>query len=84
MPKYPKNHKDAEYFLNGRKRWVAGSIKAVHDFLVLIHEENPAFTIKQLRGLITDQYRYILNWETVEVLDAHIKAGYWDYVLKLR
>lgn len=35
MPKYPKNYKDVEYFVPGRKRRVAGSTKAVSDFLSL-------------------------------------------------
>lgn len=80
MPKYPRNHKDIEYFVSGRKRRVAGSTKAVNDFLVIIHEENPTFTVRQLRDLITDRSQYIPNYGAIEVLDAHIKAGYGDYV----
>ena len=80
MPKYPKNHEDIEYYVNGRKRRIAGSTKAVNDFLVLVHKENPTFTIRQLRELITDRSRYILNREAVEVLDAYIKAGEGDEV----
>jgi len=60
MPKYPKNHKDIEYFVNGGKRRVAGSTKAVNDFLVIIHEENPTFTVRQLRDLITDRSQYAM------------------------
>lgn len=80
MPKYPKNHKDAEYYVRGRKKRVAGSTRAVNDFLVLIHQENPELTIRQIRELITDRSRYIVNLEAVEVLDAHIKAGYGDCI----
>ena len=80
MPKYPKNHADAEYYVKGRKKRIAGSTVAVKDFLVVLHEENPAFTIRQIRELITDRSRYIPNNEAVEVLDVHIKAGYGDYV----
>ncbi|MCM1220547.1 MAG: hypothetical protein NC548_39280 [Lachnospiraceae bacterium] len=80
MPKYPRNYKDVEYFVSGRKRGVAGSTRAVSDFLVLVHEENPTLTIRQLRELITDKSRYIMNWEAVEILDVHIKAGYGDFI----
>lgn len=80
MPKYPKNHKDVEYFVPGRKRRVAGSTVAIKDFLVIIHEENPTFTIRQLRELITDRTKYIPFTDAVEVLDAHIKVGYGDCV----
>lgn len=80
MPKYPKNHKDVEYYVSGRKRQVASSTKAVSDFLALVHKENPTFTISQLRELITDRFRYLPNQEAIEVLDAHIKAGCGDCV----
>lgn len=76
MPKYPKNHKDVEYYVSGRKKRIAGSTRAVSDFLALIHEENPDMTIRQIKELITDSSRYILNAEAVEVLDAYIEAGY--------
>ena len=42
MPKYPKNHKDVEYRVPGRKSRVAGSTKATSDFLAAVHEEHPA------------------------------------------
>lgn len=80
MPKYPKNHKDVEYFVSGRKKRVAGSTKAVSDFLVLVHEENPTLTIRQLRELITDKSRYIENVDAIVVLDAHIKVGFGDTI----
>lgn len=80
MPKYPKNYKDVEYFVSGRKRRVAGSTRAVSDFLALVHEENPTLTIRQLRELITDKSRYIENLEAIEVLDAHIKIGFGDTI----
>ena len=80
MSRYPKNHKDVEYFVPGRKRRVAGSTKATSDFLAIVHEENPAATIAQLREIITDKMRYICNPEAVEVLAAHIAAGYGDHV----
>lgn len=38
--------------------------------------EHPAATIAELRAIITDKSRYILEPEAVAVLDAHIKAGY--------
>ena len=80
MPKYPKNHKDVEYFVSGRKKRVAGSTKAVSDFLVLVHEENPTLTIRQLRELITDKSRYIENVDAIAILDAHIKVGFGDTI----
>ena len=80
MPKYPKNHKDVEYYVSGRKRRIAGSTIAVRDYLALIHEENPGLTIRQIKELITDGSRYIVDMEAVEVLDAHIKAGYGDII----
>lgn len=80
MPKYPKNYKDVEYFVSGRKRRIAGSTKAVSDFLALVHEENPTLTIRELRELITDKSKFIVDWEAVEVLDAHIKAGCGDCI----
>ncbi|WP_417342052.1 hypothetical protein [Evtepia gabavorous] len=80
MPKYPKNYKDVEYFVPGRKRRVAGSTKAVSDFLSIVHEDYPTFTIKQIRELISDRTRYITDPEAIEVLDAYIKAGYGDHV----
>jgi len=80
MPKFPKNHKDVEYFVSGRKKRVAGSTQATSDFLAIVHEENPTFTIYQLHALITDRSCYIFSPEAVEVLDAHIKAGYGDLI----
>lgn len=80
MPRYPKNHKDVEYFVPGRKRRVAGSTKATSDFLAIVHEENPTATIAQLREIITDKTRYIRSPEAVEVLAAHIAAGYGDHI----
>lgn len=80
MPKYPKNLKDVEYYVPGRKRRVAGSTKATSDFLALVHEDNPTLTVSQLRELITDKTKFILSPEAVAVLDAHIKVGYGNYV----
>lgn len=78
MPKYPKNHKDVECYVPGRKRRIAGSTQATSDFLVLVHETHPTLTISQLHAVITDRNRYIPNPEAIEVLEAHIKAGYGD------
>lgn len=78
MPKYPKNYKDIEYYVPGRKRPIAGSTRATYDFLVVVHENNPTLTIKQLYELITDRSKYIFQPEAVEVLNAYIKAGYAD------
>lgn len=84
MPKR-KAFSDVEYRVPGRKRPVAGSTRETSDFLALVHLGNPAATIAELREIITDRTRFILNPEAVAVLDAHIKAGHgnivpkWDY-----
>ena len=80
MPKLPKNFKDVEYYVRGRKRRIAGSTKATSDFLALVHSEHPAATISQLLEIITDRTQYILCPEALEVLEAHIKAGYGDHI----
>ncbi len=80
MPRYPKNFKDVEYFVPGRKRRVAGSTKATSAFLAVAHGENPTATISELREIISDKRRYITNPEAVEVLDAHIRAGYGSHI----
>ena len=80
MPKFPKNHKDVEYYVAGRKKRITGSTVATNEFLVIIHEENPTFTIKQLRELIGDRTKYLRNLEAEEVLDAYINAGYGHHI----
>lgn len=84
MPKRRKYSKDVEYYVTGRKKVVAKSTKGVSDFLAITHEDNPTFTIRQLKALITDSSRYILDPEAVAVLDAHIDAGYGDQIPKWR
>lgn len=80
MPKYPKNHKDVEYYVPGRKRRIAGSTKATSDFLALVHQDHPDFTIFQLREVITNKTIFIKNTEAVSVLNAYIVAGYGDHI----
>ncbi len=80
MSKYPKNYTDIEYYVKDRKKKIAGSTKAVRDFLAVVHENNPEFTIKQLRDLIMDESKYIPDYEAVGVLDAYISRGYGDHV----
>lgn len=80
MPRYPKNFKDVEYYVPGRKRRVAGSTKATSDFLALVHQDHPAATISQLREIITDRTQYVFFPEALEVLEAHIKAGYGNRI----
>lgn len=86
MPKYPKNHKDVEFYAHNpkRKRRIAGSTKATNDFLVMVHNDYPNYTIGQLKKLITDETKYILFPEAVEVLDAYIKIGEKDLIPKWR
>ena len=76
---------DVQYYVTDRKskrgrKIVAGSTKATNDLLVIVHEEYPHFTIKQLKALLTDRTQYLFNPEAVAVLDAHIKAGWGDHV----
>lgn len=80
MPRYPKNHKDVEYYVRGRKRRVSGSTVATERFLVMVHQDHPDATISQLREIITDKTKYILCPEGLAVLDDHIKAGYGDHI----
>lgn len=80
MPKYPKSFASVEYYVPGRKRRVAGSTKATSDFLTIIHQDHPTATISQLRELITDESKYIIEPAALAVLDAHIKAGYGDHI----
>ena len=71
---------DVHYHVPGKKRPVSGSSKATSDFLAIIHEQNPTATIAQLRAIITDRSLWLPNPEAIAVLDAHIKAGYSDFV----
>jgi hypothetical protein len=76
---------DVQYYVMDRKakygrKIVAGSTKATNDLLVIIHEEYPTFTIKQLKALLTDRTQFIYNPEAVAVLDAYIKAGHGDRI----
>lgn len=76
----PKNLKDVVYRAPGRRRPVAGSTIATRDFLALVHEQNPRATIVELRAILTDRSKWLFNSEAVEVLDAHIRAGFGDAV----
>lgn len=80
MPKYPRNRADVEYYISGQKRRVAGSTKATSDFLVLVHQQNPTTTISQLHAIIIDRSQRLPNPEAIGVLEAHISAGYGDYI----
>lgn len=80
MPRYPKNFKSVEYYVQGRKRRISGSTKATSDFLALVHSEHPAATIYQLREIITDRTQYILCPEALGVLEDHIKSVYGDHI----
>lgn len=69
-----------DYHVPGRKRRVAESTVATSRFLAIVHEDNPTATISQIREIITDKTKYIIDPEAVAVLDAHIQAGYGDYI----
>lgn len=59
---------------------MAGSTKATSDFLALVHQDHPTATISQLREIITDRTQYVFFPEALEVLEAHIKAGYGNRI----
>lgn len=75
---------DVEYYVPGKKRRVAGSTKATSDFLTMVHNQYPSYTISQLYALVIDRSKYIKFPEAIEVLEKHLKAGYSDYVPKWR
>lgn len=72
------------YHVPGRKRPVAESTVATGHFLAIVHEDHPTATISQIREIITDKRKFILDPEAVAVLDAHIEAGYGDQILNWR
>lgn len=80
MPRYPRGHKDVQYWAPGHKKPITGSTKATSDFLAVVCGEHPEASIGELRALITDRSRYILEPEAVAVLDAYIKCGYGGFV----
>lgn len=80
MPKRKRFRLGMDYHIRGRKRPVAESTLATGYFLVIVHQDHPALTISQLREVITDETKYILDPDAVSVLDAHIKAGYGDHI----
>ena len=80
MPKRRRYSLGTDYYVPGRKRPVAESTVATGQFLEIVHQDNPAATISQIREIITDKTRYIICPEAVAVLDAHIEAGYGDHI----
>ena len=79
---YPRIKSDV-YWLRHKgnsKRPVAYSTVATSDFLALIHEQRPFFSINQLKELINDKTQYIYNPDANAVLNAYIKAGEGDIV----
>jgi len=76
MSRY-KIRSDVEFYPHTKKRKkpIAGSTVATSLFLVAVHEDHPSFTIAQLRELLTDKTKYILEPDAVAVLDAYIKIG---------
>lgn len=80
-----KNAKyDVEYYVPGKKRRVAGSTKATSDFLTMMYNQYPSYTISQLYALAIDRSKYIKFPEAIEVLEKHLKAGYGDHVPEWR
>lgn len=80
MANLPKGYKDAKYYIKGRKRPIAESTAATMHFLALVHEKYPKLVINDLKKLLLNKQLFITNYEAIAVLDAHIKAGYGDYV----
>lgn len=85
MPKYPKNFTDVSFYTHrlsksGRRKKIAGSTKAVSDFLVVVHEDNPTLNISELRNLITNKSLFLPCPDAVTVLNAYIKAGEGDII----
>ena len=72
------------FYVDRKKKPIAESTEATNDFLVMVHEMNPEATVLQLKELITDRNKFILNPEAVEVLDAYIEAGEGDKVPRWR
>lgn len=73
---------DVEYYVPGKKRRVAGSTKATSDFLTMVHNQYPSYTISQLYALVIDHSKYIKFPEAIEVLEKYLKARYSDHVPK--
>ena len=70
----------AVFYVPRIKRPIAQCTVATRDFLTIIHSDHPNLTISQLRDMLTNPDEYIPAPEAVDVLDAHIKAGYGDYI----
>lgn len=83
MPKRLGNYKgDVEFYppVKNRKKPIAYSTKATSDFLVLVASLNPRMNIRELRDVLTDKEKWILDPDAVKVCDAYIEKGYGDYV----
>lgn len=83
---YPKRKGDVEWYSHKgrRKRPLSYSTKATSDFLVIVHQQNPFFTIKQLKELLGDRTKWIYNPDADMILNAYIKAGEGDIVPQWR
>lgn len=85
MARYKKGLGYAYFAQNRkRKRPIAEATPATNFFLVCVHELYPEYTINQLRQLITDRSKYILEPEAVAVLDAYIRIGEGDIIPRWR
>lgn len=72
------------FYADRKKKPIAESTEATNDFLVMVHETHPDATVMQLKELITNRNKFILNPEAVKVLDAYIEAGEGDKVPRWR
>lgn len=86
MPKRYGVKGDVEFYSPDKKKKkpIAYSTKATSDFLVLVAAMNPGATVKELREILTDKSKWILNPDAVRVCDAYIEKGHGDYIPQWR
>lgn len=63
---------DVLYFVDGKKRPIAYSTCSTSNLLGILSEDNPSFTIQQVKELIN------YDQEAINVCDAYIERGYGD------
>lgn len=69
-----------DYYVPPRKRRICESTVATSGMLGIICEENPTFTINEIKELLLDETKYIYMPEAIYVLDKHIEKGYGDRI----
>lgn len=87
MPKIPKSIKgDVAFYSPNSKRKspIVYSTKATSDFLAIVASMNTDATVQELREILTDKTKWILNTEAVKVCDAYIEKGFGTWVPQWR